>query len=209
MLLPTPIIVAAQTVINRVLSLDPESHASASELEGKVFKVEVNGPEIEIYLMFLHDGVELSRFYDDEPDVTLSGSVFALMSLLRNSDSLFDGTVNVAGDTSAARRLKQIMDGMDVDWEEQLSGVVGDGASHQLFRIAGSFRQLFEQGTERLRSETGEFLRGRAGVAVSEDEVKEFCESVDTIRNDVDRVEARIARLENTALKSSPLTGND
>lgn len=206
MLLPTPVLIGAQTVINRLLLLDPESHASASGLEGKVIKVEVNGPEIEIYLMFLHDGVELSRFYDDEPDVTLSGSVFALMSLLRNSESLFDGTVNVAGDTSTARRLKQIMDAMDVDWEEHLSGVVGDGASHQLFRIAGGFRQLLEQGTESLRSGTGDFLRGRAGVAVSEEEVRGFCQSVDAIRNDVERVEARIARLE-ASMSSVP--GNE
>ncbi len=205
MLLPAPVLLGAQTVINRLLLLDPESHASASELEGKVFKVEVKGPGIEIYLMFLHDGVELSRFYDDEPDVVLSGSVFALLSLLRNSDSLFDGTVSVAGDTSSARKLKQIMDEMDVDWEEQLSGVVGDTASHQFFRVASGFRQLFEQGTERLRSETADFLRGPAGVAVNEEEVRDFCQSVDTIRNDVDRMEARIASLE----KTLPASGHE
>ena len=129
--------------------------------------------------------------------------MFGLTSLLRNSDALFDGTVTVKGDTSTARRLKQIMDDLDVDWEEQLSGVVGDTASHQLFRFAGGLFQMFEQGAERVRSETSEFLKGRADVAVSEEEVKEFCDSVDTMRSDVDRLEAKIARLEASSVAAS------
>ena len=196
MLVPAPLLIGAQTVINRLLSLDPESLASLSELEGQVVKIEVNGPDMEFYLMFLNDGVELTRFYDNEPDSTVSGSLFALMSLLRNSDALFDGTVTLSGSTSTVKQLKKIMDDLDVDWEEQLSGVVGDGASHQLFRLAGGFMQLFEQGAERVRTEGSEFLKQRADVAVGEEEVREFCDAVDTVRNDADRLEARIARLE-------------
>ena len=202
MLVPAPLLIGAQTVINRVLSLDPESLASVSELEGQVIKIEVTGPDMEFYLMFLNDGVELTRFYDSDVDSTVTGSVFALMSLLRNSDALFDGSVKLSGSTGTVKQLKKIMDDLDVDWEEQLSGIVGDGPSHQLFRLAGGFMQLFEQGAERVRSETSDFLQNRAGVAVAEEEVREFCDSVDTVRNDVDRLEARIARLENSSSRS-------
>ena len=62
MLLPAPILIGAQTVINRLLSLDPESLQRAGELEGRVIKVEVEGPGVEFYLMFLSEGVELTRF---------------------------------------------------------------------------------------------------------------------------------------------------
>lgn len=207
MLVPAPLLIGAQTVINRLLSLDSESLTSVSELEGRVVKIEVNGPDMEFYLMFLNDGVELTRFFDNEPDSTVSGSAFALMSLLRNSDALFDGTVTLSGSTSTVKQLKKIMDDLDVDWEEQLSGVVGDGASHQLFRFAGGVMRLFEQGVERARSEASDFIKERADVAVSAEEVRDFCDSVDTVRNDVDRLEARIARLENlpgSAAESGP-----
>lgn len=198
MLIPTPLLVAAQSIINRVLSLDPEGEQRLAQLEGKVVQIRVDNPNSDVFLMFLHSSVELTRFHDDEPDARISGSPIALMSLLRDSDSLFDGTVTVEGDLSVLTTMKKQMDELDVDWEEQLSGVIGDGAAHQVFRVANGLRQLFAEGSERLRQETGSFLRDRdrADAAVGKGEVTEYCAAVDTLRNDVDRLEAKISRLE-------------
>lgn len=198
MLVPAPLLHGAQTVINRVLSLDPVSMRRVSALEGKVIKVAIEAPDTDVFLMFLHDEVELSRFYDVEPDTTVSGSSFAMMSLLRDSDALFDGTVTVSGDVGLAGELKQLMDELDVDWEEQLSGIVGDGPAHQIFRMAGGLMQLFEQGSDRLREQTGGFLRERADVAVSRAEATEFCNAIDTLRSDVDRLEAKFEQYESS-----------
>ena len=68
---------------------------------------------------------------------------------------------------------------------------------------------MFEQGAERVRSETSDFLKGRADVAVSEEEVREFCDSVDTMRSDVDRLEAKIARLEASSVATSDSVTGD
>jgi len=203
MLIPTPLLVAAQTVINRVLSLDPEGQQRALVLEGKVVQIQAQNPDTDIYVMFLHDGIELTRFHEGEPDTRISGSVFALMSLLRDSDALFDGTVSVTGDIDVASTMKQLMDELDVDWEEQLSGIVGDGAAHQVFRVANGLRQLFLDGGERLRNEGGNFLRERADVAVGPEEVREYCDAVDTLRNDVDRLDAKMSQLEASREKLS------
>lgn len=205
MLIPAPLLVAAQTIVNRVLSLDPEAEQRVAELEGKVVHIQVENPDSDVFVMFLHSSVELTRFHDEEPDARIIGSPIALMSLLRDSDALFDGTVTVVGDMSVLTAMKKQMDELDVDWEEQLSAVVGDGAAHQVFRVANGLRQLFMEGGERLRQETGSFLRDRerADVAVGAAEVREYCDAVDTLRNDVDRLDAKISQLE-TAPDNKP-----
>jgi len=193
---PLPLLTAIEAAINRVLTLDPHSLGAVSELQGQVIELLFEGLDTHFFVLILEDGVELSRFHDDIPDTTISGSPMALLSMLRNPDALFEGSVTITGDMSNARKLKSVMDYLDVDWEERAASVIGDTPAHQLFRVMGSVQRTVQTGVDGISRQGSDYLKNRSKLAVSEEEIEGFCASVDDLRSQTDRFEARLSQLE-------------
>jgi len=191
-----PLLTAIESTINRVLSLDPHSLYAVCELQGQVIELQLDGLNTRFFALILEDSIELSRFHDETPDTTISGSPMALLSMLKNPDALFDGSVTIAGNLSNARKLKSVMANLDVDWEERLASVVGDTPAHQLFRIMGGVQRTVQSGVDGITRQGSDYLKNRADLAVSEEEVEGFCANVDDLRSQLDRFEARLAQLE-------------
>jgi ubiquinone biosynthesis accessory factor UbiJ len=189
---------ALEGLINRYLALDPEGAARLAELQGRVFLIELLGFGSRLWLIPGARGVQLYADYEAEPDCTITGSPAGLARLAfssRREDQLFGGEVRLGGDTHLARELGEVLGGIDVDWEEQLSRLVGDPAAHQVgsgFRAAGRWGR---QSADTLLLNLREYLQEEARIVPTRYEVDAFLGEVDTLRDDVERLEARIARL--------------
>lgn len=193
---PLPLLTAIEGAINRVLTLDPHSLAAVCELQGQVIELQLEGLNTRFFMLILEDSVELSRFHDETADSTISGSPMALLSMLKNPDALFEGSVTITGNMSNVRKLKSVMDNLDVDWEERVASVVGDTPAHQLFRLMGGVQRTVQSGVEGFTRQGSDYLKNRSDLAVSEEEIEGFCASVDDLRSQTDRLEARLAQLE-------------
>ena len=193
---PLPLLTAIEGAINRVLTLDPHSLAAVCELQGQVIELQLEGLNTRFFMLILEDSVELSRFHDETADSTISGSPMALLSMLKNPDALFEGSVTITGNMSNVRKLKSVMDNLDVDWEERVASVVGDTSAHQLFRLMGGVQRTVQSGVEGFTRQGSDYLKNRSDLAVSEEEIEGFCASVDDLRSQTDRLEARLAQLE-------------
>ena len=193
---PLPLLTALEGAINRVLTLDPHSLAAVCELQGQVIELQLEGLNTRFFMLILEDSVELSRFHDETADSTISGSPMALLSMLKNPDALFEGSVTITGNMSNVRKLKSVMDNLDVDWEERVASVVGDTPAHQLFRLMGGVQRTVQSGVEGFTRQGSDYLKNRSDLAVSEEEIEGFCASVDDLRSQTDRLEARLAQLE-------------
>ena len=193
---PLPLLTAIEGAINRVLTLDPHSLAAVCELQGQVIELQFEGLNTHFFMLVLEDSVELSRFHDEAPDTTISGSPMALLSMLKNPDALFEGTVTITGDISNVRKLKSVMDNLDVDWEERLAGLIGDTPAHQFFRMMGGVQRTVQTGVDGITQQGSDYLKSRNDLAVNEEEIEGFCASVDDLRSQTDRFEARLSKLE-------------
>ena len=196
-MLPLLATAALEKVINQALRLDPETLKRIAALEGKVIALEIQGVGIEFYLVPNAQGLRVQSVFEGDPDVCIRGGPFSLarMGLSDHPASLFGKGVEMEGDTHLGRQVQQILDGLDIDWEEQVSRLTGDVVAHQLGNVVRGFAQWGINAVETLGRDVAEYLQEESRDLVVKAELTPFLDQVDTLRSDVDRLAQRIARL--------------
>lgn len=196
--IPDAAMALLEGVVNRYIALDPEGAARLARLHGRIILIEILGLRSRIYVIPGADGVQLFGDYAGDPDCTLTGTPLSLARMgvtRRKEESLFAGEVRVAGDTHLAQAFGDLLSGLEVDWEEQLSRLVGDALAHQVGNRVRSFLNWGRQAGNTLSADLGEYLQEEARLLPGRFEVMAFLSDVDHLRDDVERVAARVERL--------------
>ncbi len=186
--------------LNALLALDPVASGRLASLHGRIVCIRLTGIDLCINVVPGHDGrVQLLGSVEGEADATLSGSPF---DLIRASDQeqghaqLFAGNVQIDGDTGVAVRFSEALAGLDIDWEEHLSHLTGDVVAHEVGRGVRAAQREGERLGRSTRENLSEYLTEEAQLLPHRYEVEDFLADVDELRDDVDRLAARIALLE-------------
>ena len=196
--IPDAALAALESALNRYIGLDPEGAARLAALQGRLICVELRGFGTRFYLIPGPDGLQLFGAYEGEPDCLLRGTPLALARLglaERKEDQLFGGEVEVEGDTHLAQDFGAVIAGLDVDWEEQLSRLVGDPVAHQVGEGARALGTWGRKSADTLTQDLKEYLQEEARLLPTDYEVRAFLDRVDTLRDDVERLAARVERL--------------
>jgi ubiquinone biosynthesis protein UbiJ len=85
---------------------------------------------------------------------------------------------------------------LDLDWEEPLARLFGDPLGHELGRAARAAFAWHRQALKTFGLNTAEYLQEEARLLPVRDEVEAFLNGVDGVRADVDRLAARLQRLQ-------------
>ena len=204
-------IAGLQAIVNQVLALDPELAESLAELEGTVLEAHVQGVEKRIQLHPSATGVGVVLVDGDGQqsavvaDVTISGPPFTLLRLLGSLESV-DGVlppdVSVSGELELVQRLTRLVKRANIDWEEPLSKLFGDSVAHEIGRGVHGFVSWARAASETFSSDVGEYLREERRLAPTRLEVDDFATHVDQVRDDVERLEVRVTRLNRRSLES-------
>ncbi len=187
-----------ETAINRYLALDPEMLTKLAAFSGKVIKIELSGIEKRFYIFPSDRGVDVRTEYDEDADTVLRGTPIALFKMGVTSNAatmLLKGEVEITGDTRLGHQFKQAFSEMDIDWSEPLAELVGDGLAYQLQEVSKNFVSWGKQSLQSVSLSASEYLQEESRDVVTETELEIFNQSVDKIRNDVDRLEAKIKKL--------------
>lgn len=187
-----------ETVINRYLALDPEMLDKMAAFSGKVIKLEIIGISTPLYMLPDSNGMQIRTEHDGEADTILRGTPISLfkMGLVSNAATLLlKGDVEISGDTRLGHQFKNVFSQMDIDWSEPLAELVGDTLAYQIQqsgkKITGWGKDIFESATMSF----SEYLQEESRDAVTETELNIFNADVDQLRNDVDRLQAKINAL--------------
>ncbi|MCL4798056.1 MAG: SCP2 sterol-binding domain-containing protein [Burkholderiales bacterium] len=129
-----------------------------------------------------------------EPAVTLTIPPGALPLVLARGEAAL-GTVQIDGDTDFARVIEFLFRNLRWDAEEDLSHVVGDAAAHRIGSAARAFGAWHRDAATRLGENVAEYLKEEAGLLVHPYELERFGREVEEVRDAVERLEQRIARL--------------
>lgn len=192
----TPAVLAAglETALNALLRLDPETQARLVALDGNVIAIEAEGLGLTLYLQPNASGIQIKESYDGEPTVHIRGTPLALARQGRGQRST-DGAITVEGNTAVASEFQAALAHLDIDWEEQLAKVVGDAAAHQTGQLLRGVQRWSQQAGDTLLHDSTEYLQHEAQVLPPRYAVEQFLSAVDTLREDADRLAARIERL--------------
>lgn len=196
--IPDSALATLETAANRYIALDPEAAAQIAGLHGQVVLIEIEGFGTRIYVIPGTKGLQLYGDYTGEPDCILSGTPLALARMgvsRQKEDQLFSGEVRIEGDTHLAQTFGDLVRGLEVDWEEQLSKLIGDPAAHQLGRRVRSVERWGRRTGDVLTEDLKEYLQEEARLLPGHYEVQAFLSDVDRLRDDTERLAARIDRL--------------
>ncbi len=189
---------ALEEALNRGLALDAGSAARLQGLEGRA--VELTWTAADLGLRLRVDGGRLAVGPREsaEPDLSLRSSLAGLVGLAfpRLAESGFPGgKVQMSGDAELARRLAQLADKFAPDLDGAFARAFGDALGPQLARgVRGAFD--WARGSARtLAEDAAVFVRDERGDTPARDDVREFLDDVDALRDRVERLAARIAAL--------------
>ncbi|EMR13232.1 protein YigP [Methylophaga lonarensis MPL] len=189
-------LLATESTLNRALLIDPESHQALSDFEGRIVRIEVSNLNLSLSARFASQQLQLEVAESEQADLTLTADSWALLELTRNPDTLFSPAVRLHGDVQFAKQLQDWMAGFDFDWEKQLASVIGDSLA---FPVAEGIRQSFRwarQNHQHLQQDIAEYLKEEVRLLPDPSEINNFMQAVDRLRADLDRLDAKIARLE-------------
>jgi len=199
--LPFPLLLTLEKSIETLLAMDPDTRERLRAIDGKTLRVNVKAPSLSL-LLSVNDGrVQLIQPDEHEEiessaDTTISGSLADLRSLLDGNQAVYSGDVLIEGDIGTSQELKQIIGKIDPDWQDAISPYLGDGLTHRLDMAQARLGRWLERTRTGARLNGRDYLQEELELLAPNTEVDWFCEQVDDIRANVDRLAARLQRLE-------------
>ena len=199
----------AEAAFNRNIAISTPAAALAKRLEGTSLQVEVSGMAP---VRATVCGGRLALLADDAAtevgagslpaNAVISGSAPALLQMMRGStpsgvpSSQIRSSVQIRGDAEIAKLYRELFAAARPDLEEELSRWVGDMPARHLSLLAKSVRTWARRARRTAGENIAEYLQEEGRDLVTKTEVEEFLRGVDSVRDAVDRVEARLKRLE-------------
>lgn len=184
-------------VLNHALYQNPPSLQLLNKLSGKIIRIELTHLEISLTLFPDVQGITVLSDYEGEVDVRITGAPFTLLRLLLQEQPLLANNpeVVIAGDMGIAQQLLELIKELNPDWEEQIAQWLGDIPAHYL---TNSFQQAQEYTQDRfntLQLNLSEYLQEEVHHLPNPMEMELFLDTIDTLRDDLERLEQRIQRL--------------
>lgn len=193
---PPALFLPLERLLNRGIAASADARRRCEALTGSRFRMEIDGLGIGFTLASQGNRIAVST--DTESDARLSGRPLALARLAVTGDEelLRSKAVRITGDPIVARDFHGLIRLAAPDFEEELSRIVGDLMARQLANLARGAAGWGLDAADRLSRDVAEYLQEEARELPTRHEVEGFLDRVDAVAEAVDRLEARIARLE-------------
>jgi ubiquinone biosynthesis accessory factor UbiJ len=187
-----------ESVLNRNIADSSAARALCRRLQGKVLSVRFSN--VPFGISFRSDGERMSLDTNvaEAASATLTGSPFSLMQLAspKPEAALRSGAVHIEGDAEVAQTFSELLKHARPDLEEELSRVIGDVAAHQVGNVARSALAFGKRAADTFAQNVAEYLTEEGRDLPTRIEADEFIAGVDRLRDDVERLEARLTQLE-------------
>jgi ubiquinone biosynthesis protein UbiJ len=184
--------------MNAYLALDPESSERAKKLSHHRLAIELLPFHFTFICYFDEQGVHLTTDHTIQPDVTLRGTPLQLLGATLAKDNrhiFFSDDLVIEGNAEIAQQVTALFDRMQIDWEEHLANLTGDHIAYRIGRLSeGAFAWL-RQTNDSLTASVSDYLHEEAQWFPAREALNDFFTEIDTLRMDVDRLEAKMLLL--------------
>lgn len=197
-----------EAALNRVMSLDEDTRAALQPLDGRRVVIQLESPALALQVKVEGEQLRVGPVAAEEtPDLSLRSTLGGVLSQLpaligmtpSDNSAAPIGSLRIEGDAELARRLQTLARGFDPDWQRPFAAVFGDVLGVQIadacLAALSQASVLASNGAE----VAAEYLTEESRDIVSKAELEAFHDDVDILRDDVERLAARIARLSGAA----------
>lgn len=186
-----------ETGLNFALERSPKAQPLLKRLKGKTVRVEIKNTPKKLTFVFSNK-VDVLLDFEGVADCDLSVSASAISELNEqaNITSLIKaGKLDLDGDIRLAQVFSEWLDAIKPDWAEWLSHYIGDVASYEITSRFHKLTDKLRASKVRLDRQFAEALTDEWRMAPSELEVAYFCEQVDELKSQAERIQSRLNRM--------------
>lgn len=184
--------------INRVLRLDSTAAPRLAELAGKVIAIDCRDPALQLFILPSDEGLLLAADWAADADCILRAPAASLLRLALSQDKtavLHGPEVELDGDSAVLLELVGILQDLELDWEHELSRWLGPVASQLLSGHLRSRARWTRDNFASLSQNVADYLSEESRTLVGKHEAEARFAELDQIKMDLERLEARFARL--------------
>jgi ubiquinone biosynthesis protein UbiJ len=195
--LHTAAIAAVEKAINQALKLDIGSSQKLGLLDGKIFRIDLDGLDLQFFILPSENALMLMGHYDGIATTQIRGYPSDFVELLMANDAgsaLINGNITLQGDSASLLELQAILHNLDLDWEAELAKVVGDISAHQIGKAVRSGLQWGKQTHNSLMRQTEEYIHEEGRLLPPSAEIEDFFSDVSKLKDDTDRLAAKITK---------------
>ena len=183
--------------LNNYLQLDPQAKHQLQALQGRVLCISLTGTGKSLYFIFNETDITVDSTCDVPVDATIAATPLALVRLLaRGNHVVLSDDITMEGKVWVAQAVQKLFSTLEIDWEEHLSTLTGDRFAYHASNALRGFKQWVDSAKENVTANMVEYCQEEADILVPPILVEQFCEDVDTVVMQVDRLLAKIDRLE-------------
>lgn len=134
-------------------------------------------------------------FGDEEPTLSIDLPADAASRFVSHGRHGLLKAAKIRGNVDLANAMNDVLDNIRPDPEAFLASKIGDIAAHRAMGLFYGLKQGVAQLAVRLKDQFTEHVAEGHSVIVPNEQVTRFMAEVDTLRNDVARLQQRIDRL--------------
>lgn len=185
-----------ETVLNLAMRIDPDLPDDLRALEGRSLALTWSGPQWSMRLTVENGALRVGP-NQGESDLSLATTISGLIGMLRPeaARSLPAGRVQISGDAELLRRIEQIAKRFAPDWDAAFARHLGPTLGPQIGRALADGLHAARSSAASFAETASEYVREESRDVATKVEIDEFADDVDRLRDGVERLEARIARL--------------
>lgn len=188
----------AQRSLTAALARDPLTARRLAALAGKVILIQASEPEWQLYILPGAQGAELLLTSGLPPDCTLRAPSTLLARLMVSEHRqrlLQDPALQLTGDSQVLVSLQNALGDLRLDGEAELARWIGPVAGHAVANLLRTGWEWGSQAQQSLSRSLSEYLTEEGRHLVGNAEARVSADQLHQLRLDLDRLEARLARL--------------
>lgn len=194
---------ALELALNRALALDADTRAELAALDGRRVALTLDSPPLALAVTVAGDALSVGPVGDaDRADLSVRSTLGGLLKqlpMLRRDDAPPVGQLRIEGDAELARRLQRLAERFDPDWGKPFAAVFGDVLGTQIANALAFALRRAQIAAKELAGSAADYLTEESRDVVGREELNAFHDDVDAVRDDVERIAARITRLKDGA----------
>ena len=172
------------------LVLDHYQNSNFSELYQKKIRLKFENIS---FVIFFEDDIKIVE-EDDSVDLEVYISLDALPSILLGIDD-FKKKVKLNGDANVASLLNDLIENFDLNMEDKLVVFFGEFNASLITKIFLTIKSELNNFSINFKGMVAEFIDREKTLIPSKNEIENFYNSVDKIRDDVERLQQRTSIL--------------
>lgn len=180
------------SALNHLLQAEPWARERLRPHAGA--QVAIAGGPLQLNLYIDAQGLLAVGGPSGTPEVSVRLAADTPARLLLDRNSLFS-SVKIAGSVDIAESLAFVFRHLRWDAEADLANLVGDIPARRLALLAGRVGHQAQESVRRLIDNMAEYAIEDSTLLAAERDVASFAKAVDQLRDDLARLEKRIARL--------------